>query len=188
VRLRRAWQADLAPLLALINGYAERDMLLRRTEDSLRASLDDFWVAEEGREVLGGVALTALGPGLGEVRSLAVREDRAGQGIGRQIVERLLDEAADREFLEVLALTRRVPFFEALGFHVTRRERFLDKLMVDCRACPLNLCCDETAVVRTPPPRAHRDGRQDTAEAAECLPAVFAYPAASAVSAERGLK
>ena len=30
------------------------------------------------------------------------------------------------------------------------RERFLDKLMVDCAACPLNLCCDEVAMVRPP--------------------------------------
>ena len=151
MRLRRATEAHVVPLLALINGYADRDMLLRRSEESLRGCLDDFWVAEEGGVVVGCGALTALGPGLGEVRSLAVREDRSGRGIGRQIVERLLEEAADRELVEVLALTRRVPFFEALGFHVTRRERFLDKLMVDCKACPLNLCCDETAMVRTPP-------------------------------------
>jgi amino-acid N-acetyltransferase len=163
VRLRRATEADVAPLLALINGYADRDMLLRRSEESLRACLDDFWVAEEDGVVVGCGALTALGPGLGEVRSLAVREDRSGRGLGRQIVERLLEEAADRELVEVLALTRRVPFFEALGFHVTRRERFLDKLMVDCKACPLNLCCDETAMVRTPPERRN----ELNAEAAE---------------------
>jgi len=83
VRLRRATEADVAPLLALINGYADRDMLLRRSEESLRACLDDFWVAEEDGVVVGCGALTALGPGLGEVRSLAVREDRSGRGIGR---------------------------------------------------------------------------------------------------------
>jgi amino-acid N-acetyltransferase len=82
------------------------------------------------------------------VRSLAVREEKAGKGIGRAIVERLFSWAGERGFVEVLALTRRVPFFESLGFHVTRRERFLEKLATDCQACPLNLCCDETAVVR----------------------------------------
>jgi amino-acid N-acetyltransferase len=184
--LRRAREADPAPLLALINGYADRDMLLRRTEDSLRASRDDFWVAEEDREVLSAGALTALGPGLG-ARWPCARTGPARGSAGRSWSDCSTKRRTGGSF-EVLALTRRVPFFEALGFHVTRRERFLDKLMVDCGACPLNLCCDETAVVRTPPPRAHRDGRQDTAEAAECLPAVFAYPAASAVSAERGLK
>jgi len=148
--LRRAWEGDVSALLTLINGYADRQLLLRRSEESLRARLDDFVAAvdEDAGEVVGCAALTALGPGLGEVRSLAVRESHSGRGIGRQLVERLLEEAGERGFHEVLALTRRVPFFEALGFTVTRRERYLDKLLADCQACPLDVCCDETALVR----------------------------------------
>jgi len=152
VRWRRAVEPDVPALLALINGYAERGLLLRRSEESLRSRLEDFTVAVDAAgAIVGCGALTELGPGLGEVRSLAVREDQAGLGIGHRLVERLLDEAAERGFREVLALTRRPSFFEALGFAVTRRERFLDKLMVDCKACPMNLCCDETAMVRVPP-------------------------------------
>jgi amino-acid N-acetyltransferase len=135
--------------LALINGYAERGLLLVRTEASIRARLADFTVAEVDGEVAGCAALTELGPGLAEVRSLAVRDDLAGRGIGRALVEALVAEAGRRGVHEVLALTRRTSFFEALGFQATRRERFLDKLMVDCQTCPLNLCCDETAMVRT---------------------------------------
>jgi N-acetylglutamate synthase-like GNAT family acetyltransferase len=148
----------VAPLLALINGYADHGLLLRRTEESLRFRLDDFTVAvgDDGA-IVGCGALTELGPGLGEVRSLAVREDQAGKGLGHRIVEHLLDEAGRRGFDEVLALTRRPSFFEALGFVVTRRERFLEKLMVDCKACPMNLCCDETAMVRVPPGAAAAD-------------------------------
>ena len=159
MRLRRAREADVPRLLALINGYAERGLLLRRSEESLRSRLEDFTVAlgADG-EIVGCGALTELGPGLGEVRSLAVREDQAGRGLGHRIVEHLLNEAARRGFDEVLALTRRPSFFEALGFSVTRRERYLDKLMVDCKACPMNLCCDETAMVRVPPGReAHEE-------------------------------
>jgi amino-acid N-acetyltransferase len=153
VRLRKARARDVVPLLQLINGYAARGLLLERSEDSLRARLGDFSVAEADGELLGCGALSELGPGLGEVRSLAVREDQTGRGIGRRIVQRLLEEAGERGFAEVLALTRSVPFFEALGFTVTRRERFLDKLKVDCQACPLNLCCDEVAMVRPPASR-----------------------------------
>ena len=153
MRLRKARARDVAPLLALINGYAARGLLLARSEASLRARLADFSVAEAAGELLACGALSELGPWLGEVRSLAVREDQTGRGIGRRIVERLVEEAGERGFAEVLALTRSVPFFEALGFAVTRRERFLDKLKVDCQACPLNLCCDEVAMVRTPASR-----------------------------------
>ena len=155
MRLRDAEERDVAPLLALINGYADRGLLLRRTEESLRRALPDFVVATapgpDGEETLAGCgALSTLGSALGEVRSLAVRPDLAGQGLGRRIVEHLLVRARDRGYAEVIALTRRTSFFDALGFEVTRRERFLDKLMVDCAACPLNLCCDEVAMVRPP--------------------------------------
>jgi amino-acid N-acetyltransferase len=152
LQLRPATEADVAPLLALINGYADRGQLLRRTEESLRARLSDFVVAESEEVGIAGCgALTELGPGLGEVRSLAVREDQAGRGLGRRIVERLMRDAAQRGFAQVLALTRRVPFFEALGFAATERERFLEKLQADCAACPMNLCCDETALVKSVP-------------------------------------
>jgi amino-acid N-acetyltransferase len=165
VWLRRAAERDVPALLALINGYAGRGLLLPRSEDSLRAVLDDFTVAEADGELVGCVALSELGPGLGEVRSLAVREDHAGRGLGRALVNRVLAEAGERGFAEVLALTRRVPFFEALGFTATRRERFLDKLMVDCQACPKNLCCDETAMVRRPDgPNAEAAEKAETAE------------------------
>ena len=155
MRLRDAGEGDVAPLLALINGYADRGMLLRRTEESLRRALPDFVVAtipsaNGAEEIVGCGALTLLGPSLGEVRSLAVRPDQAGRGLGRRIVEHLLVLARARGFAEVLALTRRSSFFDALGFEVTRRERFIDKLMVDCVACPLNVCCDEIAMVRPP--------------------------------------
>lgn len=151
-RLRPATETDVPALLALINGYAERGQLLKRTEESLRSRLSDFVVAVTGDGgIVGCGALTELGPGLGEVRSLAVREDQAGRGLGRRIVERLVEEGARMGFSQVLALTRRVSFFEALGFAPTARERFLEKLQVDCAACPVNLCCDETALVKAVP-------------------------------------
>lgn len=149
-RMRKAEDRDVTTLLALINGYAERNLLLRRSEASLRERLADFTVALSRGEIVGCAALSELGPGLAEVRSLAVREDYAGRGIGHALVERLLVEAGERGFERVLSLTRRVRFFEALGFEVTRRELFLDKLRTDCKDCPLNLCCDETALVRAP--------------------------------------
>jgi amino-acid N-acetyltransferase len=154
--LRKALPQDVPALLALVNGYAARGQLLARSEESLRARLGDFTVIESDGELWGCGALSELGPGLGEVRSLAVREDKVGRGLGRRIVARLLEEAGERGFAEVLALTRSVPFFEALGFAVTRRERFLDKIRVDCQACPMNLCCDEVARVRPPPARSER--------------------------------
>ena len=147
--LRKAEEKDIPALFTLIEGYAAKAQLLRRSEESLRAGLSDFTVYEERGEVVACGALMPLGDnGLGEIRSLAVRETHAGKGIGRLLVEDLMREAPSRGFTEVIALTRRISFFEALGFQKTQRELYLDKIQVDCRTCPLNLCCDETAVRR----------------------------------------
>jgi amino-acid N-acetyltransferase len=157
VTLRTAQSSDVGALLELINGYAERGLLLWRSETSLRARLADFVVAvqetADGEEAVGCGALERLGPGLGEVRSLAVRPDAAGRGVGHGIVRRLLQGARGLGLVEVLALTRRASFFEALSFVATRRERFTDKLETDCRHCPRNHCCDEVAMVAVSPYR-----------------------------------
>ena len=149
VTLRAARERDVRALLALINGYAERGLLLPRTEASLRERLADFTVVEQDGRPVGCGALSELGPGLGEVRSLAVAEDAAGLGIGHLLVEHLVDQARGRGFREVIALTRRQSFFEKLDFEMTERERFVDKLRADCAACPKNVCCDEIAMVRS---------------------------------------
>jgi amino-acid N-acetyltransferase len=145
--LRKAEESDVPGLFALIQGFASRGLLLRRTEASLRSGLSDFTVAEAEGEIVGCGALMPLGGGgLGEIRSLAVRDDWSGRGIGRRIVSSLIAEAPGRGFDSLLALTKRVSFFEALGFTLTRRELFLDKIMIDCAECPLNLCCEEQAL------------------------------------------
>jgi N-acetylglutamate synthase-like GNAT family acetyltransferase len=152
VSLRAAEPSDVGALLELINRYAESGLLLRRSEASLRARLADFVVAVApgaGRpELVGCGALTRLAPGLGELRSLAVRAHAAGRGVGRGIVAQLLRRARRRGLVEVLALTRRPSFFQALGFVPTRRERFQAKVQADCRGCPMSSCCDEVAMLR----------------------------------------
>jgi amino-acid N-acetyltransferase len=149
--LRAARLSDVSSLQELINEYAERGLLLWRTAASLRAGLADFVVAvmetAHGEDLVGCGALAHLGPGLGELRSLAVRADAVGRGVGRALVGQLLGRAQGRGLANVLALTRRRSFFEALGFVATRRERFPEKLRADCRDCPRNLGCDEIAMV-----------------------------------------
>jgi len=168
VRLSKATPRDVRAIVSLIGAYAVRGLVLPRSEASVEQRLGDFSVAIDDGALVGCAALTALGPGLGEIRTLAVRHDRAGQGIGAALVARLVAEAEDRGFREVLVLTRRVSLFERLGFKVTDRTRFLDKLEADCMACPHHDACDETALVR-PPGRIDAEPPSQTADG--CVPA-----------------
>ena len=68
-------------------------------------------------------------------------------GIGALVVNELVAQARLRRIKTVFALTRAVKFFLRLGFVITDKERFPEKVWRDCVKCPLVTCCDETAVV-----------------------------------------
>jgi N-acetylglutamate synthase-like GNAT family acetyltransferase len=63
------------------------------------------------------------------------------------VVKGLVAEARRLRYPTIFALTRAVGFFEKLGFVVTGKERFPEKVWRDCVLCPLQQRCDETAVV-----------------------------------------
>jgi amino-acid N-acetyltransferase len=68
------------------------------------------------------------------------------KGIGRHIMEELLDEAESFGLKTVFALTIAPLFFEKLGFREVPRERFPTKVWRDCLRCDRYTCCNEKAV------------------------------------------
>ncbi|MBI3694590.1 MAG: GNAT family N-acetyltransferase [Acidobacteria bacterium] len=72
--------------------------------------------------------------------------DAQGAGLGRAIVEALLEEARERDLDMVFAFTYELKFFARLGFAPIARELVPWKAWKDCAACPKQDCCDETAV------------------------------------------
>ena len=98
-------------------------------------------------EIVACAALRLLWDDLGEVRSLAVRPDHHGLGLGARLVERLLADARALDLPRVIALTREVGFFERAGFSVASRDALPRKVWTDCVRCPRRHACDEVAVV-----------------------------------------
>ena len=116
-RLEKARVEDAPRLQALVARYAAQDVMLPRTVESIVQTLPDWVVAVQEpespatRRVLGGVCLTALAPELAEVRSLVVDPDWQGEGIGRRLVERIVDMARARGYQQLCALTLVPGFF-----------------------------------------------------------------------------
>src|SRR5216683_2603533 len=117
VDVRKARMSDIAPMLALINGYAAGGTMLPRTEFEISESIRDFSVAESNGELLGCGALHFYSPTTGEIRSLAVHEHAKTHGVGRRVVEALVEEAQRYELDAVFAFTYVVDFFRKVGFH-----------------------------------------------------------------------
>jgi amino-acid N-acetyltransferase len=149
VSIRPATVADVEAIVALINGYAARGEMLPKSLNQVYQNVRDFLVVERAREVVGCSALHVLWNNLGEIRSLAVREELRRQGIGGRIVRVLLGEARQLGLSQVFALTYKPEFFIGQGFLVVDRESLPRKIWVDCIDCVNFPQCDEVAVIRS---------------------------------------
>jgi amino-acid N-acetyltransferase len=174
--VRKAVMHDIPPILDLINGYAAKGLMLPRTEFEVSEAIRDFTVVtlsgdnvrpllapvEQGSCAGGGVpsgpppcqgllgcgALHFYSPTLAEIRSLAVHERAKTHGVGRKLVEALIEEAQEYELEAVFAFTYVVEFFRKVGFHVVERGALPLKAWKDCVRCPKFQACDEIAVLR----------------------------------------
>lgn len=145
--VRPATEADVAAIVGVVNENARLGHLLPRSAENIRASLPNWLLAEVDGRVVGIGSLLTMSPTLVEVRSLAVLPSYRRYGVGALIVRGLVEQAQARGIPTVFALTRAVSFFERLGFSVSDRARFPEKVWKDCVVCPLQHACDETAVV-----------------------------------------
>lgn len=145
---RKATIDDLDALVVLIQLYAEQGIMLPRSKDALLRQLDSFVVADDDGEIVGCGSLTKLNDDLVEIRSLGLLNKYRGQGLGKQIVDHLLELAKQMNVPKVMALTYQVPFFERLGFIVVPKEIFPEKVWKDCIFCKKQHRCDEIAVMK----------------------------------------
>jgi len=74
--------------------------------------------ASDGPGILGCGALHVLWDDIAEVRTLAVDPEAAGRGIGRRLLETLVNRARNLGLRRVFCLTFEVDFFRRHGFEV----------------------------------------------------------------------
>ncbi len=148
VLLRPGEYADVPALFALLDGYARQGLLLPRTPEQVGRRIHEFVVAVDAEGIVGCGALHMYTHKLAELVALAVHERVQGQGIGRIIVEAIVDEAETKGVRRLFALTLRERFFNRLGFHTRPMSQMPEKLAKDCALCPKRHACNEILVLR----------------------------------------
>lgn len=146
---RKATMADIPAVHELVNDYASDGLMLRRPIMMLYETVRDFVVAvdDEG-QVVGVGGLHIMWQDLAEIRSLAVKPGVTKGGVGRGIVEYLLEEARALGLKRVFALTYQQGFFEKCAFTVIQKEALPQKVWKECVYCDKFHCCDEIAMIR----------------------------------------
>ncbi len=147
ITVRKARLADVPKMMPLLNEYARQAEILPRLEAEVYQSIRDWVVADAGQKLVGMGSLLIMWHDLGEVRSLVIDPICHGQGLGREIVQMLVEEARSLDLPRLFALTRKPGFFLKLGFQMTRIEDLPRKVHKDCVFCPKFHACDEVALI-----------------------------------------
>ena len=148
IEVRKASMQDIPNLLSLVNGYATQGIMLSRTEFELSENMRDLTVAYDKDTLVGCGALHFYSPTMGEIRSLATAQSHRKHGVGRLIIDSLVDEAKLYGLDAVFAFTYVDGFFARVGFHTVERGELPLKAWRDCLRCPKFHSCDEIAVLR----------------------------------------
>ena len=148
-KYRQATFADVEEIYNLIAGYASQGIMLPKPHNVLYEAIREFVVAEEisEKKIVGTGALHLTWNELAEVRSMAVHEDYKRQGIGAEIVKKLLQEGREVGVKKFFTLTYTPEFFQSLGFTTTTKESLPHKIWKECIECPKFPNCDEIAMI-----------------------------------------
>ena len=146
INIRKAKVSDVEAIYEMILMYAKKGILLPRTRESLYENLQVISVATIDDQVVGTASLHLLGTDLAEIRSLVVADEASGKGIGKLLVNQIVEDTRKLGVPKLISLTYQVTFFEKCGFKVIEKTEMPQKVWKDCINCHKFPDCDEIAM------------------------------------------
>src|SRR6266480_6916788 len=139
IRLRNANNSDISAVETLLSAS---DLPL----DGVRDNFGSFVVAESDDGIAGAIGLEKFGS-VALLRSAVVAPEHRGSGIGRRLVEQVIERADEAGIDELYLLTTTAEdYFPRFGFTRTTRSAVPDALKASAE---FRGACPETAVVMT---------------------------------------
>jgi len=138
---------DAPQIHRLINYFADKGMMLPRSLSEIYENIRDYFIVKDDKQILACASLHVIWADLAEIKSVAVAEDRQGQGIGDSIIKACLVEARDIDIPTVFCLTYQPGFFERFGFTQLDKMELPQKVWTECYRCPKFPNCDEIALI-----------------------------------------
>ena len=120
---------DLQPVAALLRNYwKERGMpcaqewTMEYLANGHKAEIkkDQFFVLREGDKTLGAIALVVNVSDVAEIRDMVVKKEARGKGLGKKLLEYVIEYAKHNEIRKIYALVFQQyrPFYEKYGFQL----------------------------------------------------------------------
>lgn len=144
---RKATVEDVPSLQKLINHFASQNAMLHRSLNELYETIRDFYVIENNGVIIACSAIHVTWDDLAELKCVAVSESAQGQGYGRAVVEKSLEEAKALKLRRVFTLTYRPEFFSKFAFQIVDRNTLPHKVWGECIKCHKFPNCNEVAMI-----------------------------------------
>jgi len=116
VVVRRARTPDVRAIRSLVEPMARSRRIVSKDAVAYYEAVHEFRVVEVDREVVGCGALHVMWEDVAEVRTVAVRPEFKGRGLGSALLNALLQDARDLGVQRVFCLTFETGFFGGHGF------------------------------------------------------------------------
>jgi amino-acid N-acetyltransferase len=119
-QIRRVFKKDVRAVMSLIRQSVNNEELVKRTRADILAHLEDYWVLELDRNLVGCVAVHLYPEQqVAELACLYVSKASEGQGHGRKLMAFAEQLAAEKGARQIIALsTQAFNFFQQKGGYV----------------------------------------------------------------------
>lgn len=124
--LRPARTSDVHAIKDLVAPLAEKRILISKESVTYFEAIQEFLIAEVDGRTVGCGALHVMWEDLAEIRTLATSDEWRSKGVGRALLEKLLENAQVLGVDRVFCLTFEVDFFVRNGFAVMADQSPVD--------------------------------------------------------------
>jgi amino-acid N-acetyltransferase len=147
-KVRKAKIDDAEGIHRLITQFAEVELMLPRSLNSIYEMIRSFYVVYDNDNLVACCALSVSWAGLAEIKCLAVDDKFQKRGLGRQLLTASMGDAGEIGITEVFGLTYQADFFIKQGFEVVEKSSLPHKIWTECINCSKFPACDEVAVLK----------------------------------------
>lgn len=129
-QIRRVFKKDVRGMMSLIRQSVNSEELIRRTRSDIIAHIEDYWVLEIDRSMVGCVALHPYPEEKSaELACLYVNKSHSDQGYGRKLIAFAESLAASKGMERIFALsTQAFAYFQQKGGYVETGPELLPPL------------------------------------------------------------
>ncbi len=145
--IRGAALQEAEEIYSFVKKFSASFNLLPVSLPFITANIDCFSVVSHEKKIIGICSLFIYNQNLAEIRSLGVIKEKRNNGLGRKLINSILDLAFKKKIKKVFALTKANNFFLNMGFRAIPKEKLPEKIFKDCASCPSFPHCQEEAFI-----------------------------------------